>query len=77
MKRTDIKTTTIRINIPAHDVLREKAYNERRTITEIIDDYTGVKKKNHHTAGEKPDTRAKHVRVRPLTTFEKLLRDKK
>lgn len=77
MRRKDHKTTTIRISVPAHDLLREMSYTRRETITEIIDYYVGVKKRNHHSLREKPDTRKKHIRVKPLTTLEKLLRDKK
>lgn len=69
-------TTTIRIRREAHDKLRKMAYDQRRSISDIINVFTGVEKKNHHKVGE-IDLRKKHIRVRPLTMVEQLLKNKK
>ena len=69
-------TTTIRIRREAHDKLREMAYNQRRSISDIINVFAGINERSHHKVGE-IDKRKKHIRVRPLTTLEKLMREKK
>jgi len=69
-------TTTIRIRRETHDRLREMAYIQRRSISDIIAVFAGVKERSHHKVGE-IDNRKKHVRVKPLTTLEKLMRDRK
>lgn len=66
-------TTTIRIRRETHDKLREMAYNQRRSISDIIAVFAGVKPRSHHTVGEKDKRVGRHVRKTPLTTLEKLL----
>lgn len=69
-------TTTIRIRREAHDKLREMSYVQRRSISDIINVFAGVKERSHHRVGE-VDKRKKHVRTRPLTMVEQLLKQKK
>lgn len=47
------KTTTIRIRREAHDKLRQMAYDQRRSISDIINVFVGVREKNHHKIGKK------------------------
>lgn len=76
MRNKNNKTTTIRISGRAHDKLRELAYNKNENIVDIIDGFCGTRA-NHHMPNEKPDTRKKHIRIKPLSMVEKLLLEQK